>query len=161
MDLRRCGGHERVPKKRKAKITVKVFLDSSVLLSASASEKGASRYVIENAKKHRWQLVSSHYCREETFRNLSKLGAAAEEYFGVLICKRIKWVPDTLTTDKIMLFPKAKDKPVLLSAIAFNCETLLTSDRTDFHGKLGKQFYGMSIRTPGDWLLELRTADNL
>ena len=74
-----------VPKKRKAKITVKVFLDSSVLLSASASEKGASRYVIENAKKHRWQLVSSHYCREETFRNLSKLGAAAEEYFGVLI----------------------------------------------------------------------------
>jgi ABC-type uncharacterized transport system substrate-binding protein len=48
---------------------------------------------------------------------LRKLGAAAEEYFDVFISKRIKWVPDTLTTDKIMLFPKAKDKPVILTAV--------------------------------------------
>jgi hypothetical protein len=55
-----------------------------------------------------------------------------------------------------VIFPKAKDRPVVLSALAENCDVLLTLDRADFHGKLGAQFYAILIRTPGDWLLELR-----
>lgn len=140
---------------------MKVFLDTSVLLSASASEKGASRYIVENSRNHKWEIVSSRYCREETARNLSKLGSAAENYFDDTIIKKIKWIADTLTSDKIVLFPRAKDKPVLLSALAAKCTTLLTLDRTDFHGKLGKQFYGISIRTPGEWLGDLRRTGEL
>jgi len=140
---------------------VKVFLDTSVLLSASASEKGASRYIVENSRKHKWEIVSSHYCQEETVRNLGKLGSAAEKYFDDTIRKQIKWVADTLTSDKIVIFPRAKDKPVLLSALATNCIALLTLDRTDFHGKLGKQFYGLAIRTPGEWLGDLRRTGEL
>jgi hypothetical protein len=68
---------------------VRVFLDTSVLLAASGSAKGASRYIVENA-------------------------------------------------------------------LAENCDVLLTLDRAAFHGKLGDQFYAILIRTPGDWLLELR-----
>jgi predicted nucleic acid-binding protein len=73
---------------------VKVFLDTSVLLSASGSGKGASRYIVENAQAEKWELVSSHYCREETARNLNKLGADAEHYFaealdGMLLGRRI------------------------------------------------------------------------
>ena len=38
---------------------------------------------------------------------------------------------------------------------------LLTWDREDFHGRLGTQFYGMLIRTPGEWLMEMRKAGTL
>jgi hypothetical protein len=54
-----------------------------------------------------------------------------------------------------------KDKPVLLSALAAESDALLTLDREDFHGKLGTQFYGMAVQTPGDWLLRMREAGKL
>lgn len=133
-----------------------VFLDTSVLISASGSSKGASRYVVENAVIEQWKLVSSYYCREETTKNLIKLGVDAEEYFAETLVGKVDWRTDAVTSDKIMIFPKAKDRPVILSALAANSDVLLTLDRADFHGKLGDQFYAMLIRTPGDWLLELR-----
>ena len=36
---------------------------------------------------------------------------------------------------------------------------LLTLDRTDFHGALGREIYGMRIRTPAAFLVEQRHAD--
>ena len=59
------------------------------------------------------------------------------------------------------MFPKAKDKPVLLGALAAKSDYLLTVDRVDFEARLGKQFYGMRIRTPGDWVFEMRDAGKL
>ena len=35
---------------------------------------------------------------------------------------------------------------------------LLTLDRTDFHGALGREIYGMRIRTPAVFLIEQRKA---
>jgi hypothetical protein len=40
--------------------------------------------------------------------------------------------------------------------VFLDTSVLLTLDRAAFHGKLGDQFYAILIRTPGDWLLELR-----
>ena len=122
---------------------MRLFLDTSVLLSAAGSEKGASRFIVEKAKKHSWQLLSSNYCHEETLR------------------KRIKWVNDAWSSENILTYSKAKDKPVLLGALAAKSDCLLTLDRADFERRLGKQFYGMSIRTPGDWLLEMRNAKKI
>ncbi len=51
---------------------------------------------------------------------------------------------------------KAKDRPVLISALAASAEFLLTLDRTDFHRTLGTQVYGMSVRTPAEFLMEQR-----
>lgn len=140
---------------------VRVFLDTSVLLSASASAKGASRFVLEEAGKQSWELISSYYCHEETCRNISKMGDSAVEYFRKSVEKAVQWHSDIVTSEKVVVFPKAKDKPVLLSALACESDVLLTLDREDFHGKLGKQFYGMAIRTPGDWLMELRDSGML
>ena len=67
---------------------------------------------------------------------------------------RITWTGDALSPDKILIFPKAKDRPVVLSALAAKVDVLLTLDRQDFMGLLGSQVYGVAIRTPGDWLLE-------
>lgn len=140
---------------------MRLFLDTSVLLSASGSDNGARCFIVDEAKKHRWQLLSSKYCREETLRNLKKIGEEAEAYFSKSLKRKIKWVTDAWSSEFIVMFPKAKDKPVLLGALAANSDYLLTLDRVDFEGRLGKQFYGMSIRTPGDWLFEMRDAGEI
>jgi hypothetical protein len=41
---------------------VRLFLDTSVLLAASGSGEGASRFVVTEAAAHGWELVSSDYC---------------------------------------------------------------------------------------------------
>jgi len=140
---------------------VRLFLDTSVLLSAPAFDQGASRFVVDAAKRYRWQLLSSNYCREETLRNLTKIGEEAGAYFAETLERKIKWVIDAWSSEFIVMFPKAKDKPVLLGALAAKSDCLLTLDRLDFEGRLGKQFYGMSIRTPGEWLFEMRDAGEI
>ena len=54
--------------------------------------------------------------------------------------------------------PKAKDRPVVITALAAEAAVLLTLDRTDFHGALGREIYGMKIWTPADFLIEQRKA---
>jgi len=137
---------------------VKLFLDTSVMLSACASPKGASRYIVEEAKAMDWALVSAYYCREETKRNLHKLGEDAMTYFSSHLDRRIDWRLETLAADAIVIYNKAKDKPVLISALSITPDVLLTLDRADFHDRLGSQFYGIAIRTPGEWLTEQREA---
>ena len=133
---------------------MKLFLDTSVLLSACGSAMGASRFIIEEARA--WELVSADYCREETLRNLDKLGQSAAVYFREKLDKRIEWYLNALTTQEIIIFDKAKDRPVLISALSVKPVALLTLDRADFHERLGSQFYGIKIRTPGEWLMEQR-----
>jgi hypothetical protein len=63
-----------------------------------------------------------------------------------------------LALDKALIFPKAKDRPVVISALAEKCDWLLTLDETDFHANLGREIYGMGIATPGQFLMEQRKA---
>jgi predicted nucleic acid-binding protein len=140
---------------------VELFLDTSVLLCACASSAGASRFIVEEAKTQGWALISADYCREETQRNLEKLGADAEGYFFEYLDARIDWRLDVLTSNDIVIYDKAKDRPVLIGALAAKPSSLLTLDRADFHERLGTQFYGINIRTPGEWLMEQRKAGRL
>ena len=137
---------------------VELFLDTSVLLSACGSPKDASRYIVEEANNLEWSLISAHYCREETQRNLHKLGDNAEAYFESHLKSQIDWRRDVLTSEDIVIYEKAKDRPVLISALSMKPDALLTLDRADFHERLGTQFYGIAIRTPGEWLMELRES---
>ena len=135
-----------------------LFLDSSVLLSASGSAKGASRFIVDVAKAQCWSLISADYCWEETLRNLEKLGPDAVKFFNEQLTRRIEWHINALTSDDILVYDKAKDRPVLISALAVKPSVLLTLDRADFHERLGRQFYGIAIRTPGEWLMKQREA---
>jgi predicted nucleic acid-binding protein len=54
------------------------------------------------------------------------------------------------------VFSKAKDRPVVITALAARAEWLLTLDEGDFHSKLGREVYGLRIATPGEFLLEQR-----
>lgn len=134
---------------------MKLFLDTSVLLAAVGSAKGASRYLI-TASRGDWELISSDYCEEETIRNLPKLGEAALSIWKEKIAPRVNFVSSRVSLDKPLIFPKAKDRPVLISALAARADWLLTLDERDFQNKLGPEIYGMRISSPGEFLLEQR-----
>lgn len=131
---------------------MKVFLDSSVMLSACGSGKSLSRLITEIAPERGWRLISASYCRAETSRNIGKLGADANLKWPELQTK-IEWVSNALTSKKPLLLTASKDKPVLISALAAKSDVLLTLDKGDFGLLLGTTVYGMRVSTPRDFLL--------
>ena len=135
---------------------MRLFLDTSVLLAAAGSARGASRFVISEASAQGWVLVTADYCTEEARRNLPKLGASATIALRKIITPLMELTAVRVALDRPLVFPKAKDRPVVISALACDCQWLLTLDETDFHGKLGREVYGMRIATPGEFLLEQR-----
>lgn len=137
---------------------MRLFLDTSVLLAAAGSAGGASRFVVTEATAQGWALVTADYCGEEVRRNLLKLVSSAPNTWERVISPTLEVTPVRLTLDRPLVFPKVKDRPVVISALAARCAWLLTLDETDFHGNLGREIYGMRIATPGEFLIEQRQA---
>ena len=135
---------------------MRLFFDTSVLLAASVSKKGAAWFVIEQAEEQQWELFSCDYCAEEAKRNLPKLGRSALLNWQAGILPRLCWVSFSVALDRPLVFPKAKDRPVVITALSAKADWLLTLDETDFHGKLGREVYGLTLATPGEFLIEQR-----
>ena len=131
---------------------MRVFLDSSVILSACGSERSLSRLTTVLAAERSWNLVSAAYCRAKTAKNLTKFALQATAHWQDLQ-PLIEWVPNALTTKRPLLLTASKDKPVLISALAAKCDTLLTLDTGDFGIVLGTEVYGMRVSTPRDFLV--------
>ena len=131
------------------------------MLAAAGSAKGASRFVFQQAKAQDWRLLSSSYCIEETERNARKVGPKAGPYWRTSLLPLLTLVPVELTFDKALVFPKAKDRPVLLSALGAKADYLLTLDEADFQRVVGSRVYDLEIRSPGQFLLEQREAGRL
>lgn len=138
---------------------MRLFLDTSVLLAACGSSRGASRAVFRLAGPAGWRLISSPYAIAETLTNLPKLPVAAMRDW-LWLRPRIHVVDDILTLDRPALFAVSKDRPILFSAVAF-ADFLLTLDRVDFGDLLGSSFYGLQVLTPGDWLTRQRRSGNI
>ena len=140
---------------------MRLFLDTSVLLAAAGSVGGASRFVVDEAATHGWKLVTADYCADEVRRNLPKLVPSAPNAWRHTIAPLLEITEVRLALDKALIFPKAKDRPVVISALAEKCDWLLTLDETDFHGNLGREIYGMGVATPAQFLMEQRKAGRL
>lgn len=140
---------------------MRLFLDTSVLLAAAGSAKGASRFVVTQAKLLGWELVSSDYCAEEARRNLPKLGGVAATSWRRQVAPRLHLVRADVALDKPLVLDKAKDRPVVITALATRSAWLLTLDEADFHGKLGGEVYGLRHASPGEFLLEQRSLGAL
>lgn len=134
---------------------MRVFLDSSVILSACGSKKSLSRLITLIAKERDWHLVSSNYCRAEVSRNVGKFGDEATAHWAELRTK-LEWVPDALTSKRPLLLTASKDRPVLISALADRSKVLLTLDVGDFGLVLGTEVYGTLVTTPRDFLIRER-----
>jgi hypothetical protein len=129
---------------------LRLFLDSSVLLAACGSERGASRLIFTSAAHRDWELLGTLYAVNEVETNLPDLGAGAQSAWPHLL-KQITMVPNVLTADRPVVFSPSKDRPILLSALAW-ADVLLTLDRADFGELLGRQFYELGVLTPGKFL---------
>ncbi len=136
---------------------MKLFLDTSVLLAAAGSPNGASRFLIESASSHGWQLRSSLYCLAEVDKNIVKLNYDASGYWRKQLRMTLELVHDCVVLDKPLLFDVIKDKPVHITAQAGKCDVHLTLDREDFGAFFERGVYGLRVMTPGMFLLGLRS----
>ncbi len=136
---------------------MKLFLDTSVLIAAIGSNQGTARFLIEEAAAKGWKLTTADYCVEEARRNWSKLrqpSAWSANIWITIILPRTEVLPVRLVLNKPLWFTKTKDRPVVISALAADCDWLITFDKADFHAKLGREVYGAKIGTPKEFLLE-------
>lgn len=131
---------------------MKIFLDSSVILSACVSTKSLSRLITEIAEDRGRNLISAVYCRAETVKNLAKFEPQATAHWQNLQI-RIEWLPNALTTKRPLLLTASKDKPVLISALAAKPDVLLILDARDFALLLNTEVYGVFVTTPRDFLV--------
>jgi predicted nucleic acid-binding protein len=129
---------------------VRLFLDTSVLLAACGSDRGASREIFRRASERGLVLMASPYVLEEVLANLPDFPGAATGDWARLR-PQLVLVDDLLTLDRPAIFEPAKDRPILFSALAW-ADVLLTLDRADFGALLGSTFYGLTILTPGAFL---------
>lgn len=138
---------------------MRIFLDTSVMLSACASSRGASRELFRLAGVNGWLLVTTPYAIDEVLRHLPDFPVTASGEW-VALRPSILVMDDVLTVDLPVVFSASKDKPILFGALAW-ADVLLTLDRGDFEKLLGSSFYGMPVLKPGDFLERERTAGRL
>lgn len=138
---------------------MRLFLDTSALLAASGSARGASREIFRLAPSNHWTLLATPYVLEEVLRNLPALSVEASSDW-VRLRGDLLIMDDVLTVDRPAVFPAAKDRPILFSALAW-ADVLLTLDRGDFGDWLGRTFYGLELLTPGQFLQRERSSGRL
>ncbi len=138
---------------------MKLFLDTSVLLSACNSQTGASSVLFDLAETNDWELIASPWVVTEVTRNLIKFPPSAELQWKELFFK-LMLTKDVVSLNQPVVFSVTKDRPVLISALA-SADVLLTLDREDFMALLGNDFYGMAILLPSEFLKRERTAGRL
>ena len=131
---------------------MRLFLDSSVLLSAAGSEKSLSRLIVTIAEERGWGLVTAFYCRDETNRNIRKFPPKAAKIWKILQ-DDLSITANALTSIRPLLLTASKDKPVLISALAARSNVLLTLDTGDFGILLDTKVYGMLVATPRSFLI--------
>jgi predicted nucleic acid-binding protein len=140
---------------------VRLFLDTSVLLAATGSATGASRAVFDLAPGNGWTLLSSRYCVAEAQSNLHKVSRSASSVWRAAIRPSIQIVSDSVVLDKPLVFTKAKDKPVLITALASESSFLLTLDRRDFGPFMSRPTYGLRVILPLAFLHLMRNEGRL
>jgi hypothetical protein len=138
---------------------MRLFLDTSVLLAASGSARGASREVFRLAPVNQWALIVTPYVLNEVIRNLGELPLSASSDWAALR-PHLAIRDDVLTSGRLVVFPASKDRPVLFGALAW-ADVLLTHDRSDFGRWLGGEFYGLAVQSPGQFLDRERSAGRL
>jgi predicted nucleic acid-binding protein len=138
---------------------VNVFCDTSVLLAAAKSSEGASRALFDYAPKSGWNLMASPWVVGEVEHNIPKFGPGLGEAWQRLE-PQLSIVADVVSLDRALVFPVTKDRPVLVTALAWS-DVLLTLDRADFVNLLGSACYGMPIMLPSEFLSRERAAGRI
>jgi predicted nucleic acid-binding protein len=135
-----------------------VFLDTSTILAACWSTKGLSHLLIESGPKAGWRLITADYCVAEVDKNVHK-HPSGSTHWKRTIQPSLEVVGSIYVIDRPIVFDATKDKPVMLSAIGSESDYLITSD--DFDHVLGTAVYGVKVRTPKTFLMEMGVIEPL
>jgi len=122
---------------------MKIFLDANVLFSASNPDSAMETLLGLLREEH--TLCASAYAVTEASRNIRNKRPQWTEHFetlqkGVLLCPHGKL--------DVGIEIVEKDRPILASAIAGQCDYLVTGDRKDFGHLFGKSVQGVKVVSP-------------
>ena len=140
---------------------MRIFLDTSIFVTACASEIGGSRYLFTVAQRDpTFQLVTNSYAMIEAKRNvLNKLPLTAHILNELITANKLLVMqdPPELLTRLAARRINSKDAPILAGAIFAQSDVLCTLDKKDFHTPAIKKWcsaFSLSVLYPGDLLEE-------
>lgn len=138
-----------------AKKSIKIFLDSNVIISGLFSDKGAPRIILDLLSLGLPQLAGAtgEYNIIEIERNIrKKMPQSLPVYRKYLPLMNLDIIPLPSSRDiaKLSGTTSQKDIPVLASAINGNVDFLITGDKKDFIHLTGK--YSFKILSPSEFL---------
>lgn len=113
-----------------------VFLDSSILVSASASKTGASAFIVGYSRQNKLKTFVSPEVLKEAQKNIRiKIGGLGyKRFIGYINLGNILVVPSA-SFDEITLCEKyidKKDAPILAAFLKSPADFIVTLDRKDF-----------------------------
>ena len=140
-----------------AKKTVKIFLDSNVILSGLRSERGAPRIILDllSLRLPFITAATGQYNLMEIERTIAKklpnIMDIYREYFPKIYLTLIP-TPKKKDLKKCQGMISDKDLPVLVSAINFGADFLVTGDKKDFAKLVGDNHLSLKIVSPSELL---------
>ena len=127
---------------------MRIFLDANILFSAAKSD-GAVRLLLELLIGAGHECWADAYVIEEARRNLTvkQPGSLAELETILSDLTVVETQPISTMPEAVRRLPE-KDQPVISAAIHYECEALVTGDRTHFGAWYGKKLGGVKIYSP-------------
>ena len=140
---------------------VKVFLDSSILVAASASKTGGSALILDYCRKEKVKGFVSKDVIGEAKKNINlKLGQKEQIRFVYYLKHANLFLTEDPSVEQIAEAEKviyAKDAPILASAVESKASYLITLDRKHFFTSQVEKFASpMKVVTPKDFILSFR-----
>lgn len=138
----------------------RVFLDASVLFSASYSSRGASREILRRGIRGELTIVVSRYVLEEVRRSLeAKAARAVDAYEEFVSLLSPEITPDASHAElkEAASYVNLKDAPVVAAAVRAEVEYLVRLDgRHLMRDSVVGRRSGLNIITPEQLLTILR-----
>jgi predicted nucleic acid-binding protein len=133
---------------------IRILLDANILFSAAKSD-GAVRQLLRDLHAEGHALVADGYVAAEAQRNIAaKATGDGADYLQALLSRiEVSAVHYAGAAGSAAHWLPAKDRPVLLAAIACKCDVLVTGDRTHFGPGYGQTFEGVTIHSPAQLAL--------
>lgn len=133
----------------------RVFLDSSVLIAASASSQGGSYYIVHLGIKKKIRIILTHLIIQEVIKNIqNKLSPKELLNFYKFLLKLNNPIKDNPTfkeVDYFCRYTNEKDAHVLAGAHKHQVDFLITLDKELLQNKKNFNF---QILTPKEFLLK-------
>jgi predicted nucleic acid-binding protein len=142
--------------------TISIFIDSSVLMAASISERGSANDLMRYAEQKIIKLYFSQVVFDETEKNLTNKAPRGLPRFQAL---RAAFAGDLVAPtqdaiDEVAKRVEPKDAPIVAAALAAGSQYLATYDQRHLLRQKDQihSAFQLSVATPADVLLLLGLA---